>query len=251
MIRVVDVETAGLEPPAGVCQIGWCDVIPPYTDFVTEVAKPWSLSGGRGEELCHPGCPIPPEVSAVNHLIDEDVRAAPPWADVCLTVVNPDFREVGEPAWEVLAAHKAQFERQWLADEMTGGLPWICTYKCAMRLWPDAPAYNNQTLRYWLKPDGLNREIAGRGHSAFRDAYVTAHLLRDMLNEGATVEQMIEWSGQPALQVTCQIGKWRGRPWTEVDDGMLDWILGKDFDEDVKFSVRTEIERRRKEHRHG
>jgi hypothetical protein len=26
--------------------------------------------------------------------------------------------------------------------------PWICTYKCALRVWPDLDGHSNQELRY-------------------------------------------------------------------------------------------------------
>jgi len=114
------------------------------------------------------------------------------------------------------------------------------------RLWPEAPSHSNQALRYWRRPIGLDRAVAPSGHRAYQDAYVTAFLLRDLLSL-ASLEDLIEWSSEPALQVRCHIGKWRGTPWSEVDDGFLHWILGKDFDEDVVFTVKHELDRREKE----
>jgi exodeoxyribonuclease X len=144
---------------------------------------------------------------------------------------------------DVFAAHSASFERQWVTDELTGGAPWICTYKCALRLWPEAPGHSNQTLRYWRNPRGLDRSIASVAHRAYPDAYVTAHLLRDMLEE-TTLEQIIAWTSEPALLTKIRHGDLRGQPWSAADDGLLDWFLRKDFDEDVKFTVRHEIARR-------
>lgn len=233
IIRVVDVETCGLEPPAGIVEIGWCDIgHSPVMD--------WMVYEPPLAQLCHPGQSIPPETSAIHHLTDADVADALAWQDVWMFGAKPPVDGV-----RALAGHRTKFDRQWLTDERTGGLPWIDTYKCAARIWPDAPGHGNQLLRYWLKPAGLERDLATPAHRAGPDAYVTAHLLRDMLNEHATVEQLIEWSSQPVLQQRCMIGKWRGRPWSEVDDGMLNWILTKDFDEDVQFTVRHEIERRK------
>ena len=97
-----------------------------------------------------------------------------------------------------LAAHRADFEQQFCTPALTRGADWICTWKCALRLWPDCPSFSNQVLRYWRKPDGIEHERGLPAHRAFPDAYVTAFHLRDMLNE-ASVAQLIEWSNLPGL----------------------------------------------------
>lgn len=233
IIRVLDLETLGLEPPAGVCEIA-------FTNLVSTEDGGWEVESGISEWLIYPGQPIPPETSAVHHIVDEDVVGAPSFEDVTARIFAP---EANPPDATVLAAHVAKFERQWLTDEVTHGLPFICTYKAAMRLYPEAPSHSNQALRYWLRPQGLNRAIASVAHRAGPDSYVTAFLLRDMLAR-ASVADLIAWSSQPVLQRTCQFGKWRGKPWSEVDTGYLEWAADKDFDEDVLFTVRHELQRR-------
>lgn len=118
----------------------------------------------------------------------------------------------------------------------------------AARLFPDAPAHSNQGLRYFLKPPNLIREKAALAHRAAPDAYVTAHLLMLML-ERASVEQLIEWSSQPAILTRIPFGKLRGQSWDAADEGLLAWVLDKDFDEDVIFTARHHLEKRREERR--
>lgn len=230
-IRVIDLETTGFTAPEhGVCEIGWNDLHHvPGTGWVI---------GSGGTMLTDPCRTIPPEASAIHHIILEDVLERPSFDLVAGRVFR---REPTPPI--AYAAHNAKFERQWCTDEITGGVPWICTYKAALRLWPEAPGHSNQTLRYWRNPRGLDRKLASETHRAFPDAYVTAHLLRDML-EMAPVDDLIRWSSEPALQVRCHIGKWRGALWSDVDIGFLHWVAVRDFDEDVLFTVRHEIERR-------
>lgn len=243
IVRVVDLETTGLDAAEhGVVEAAWWDV---YATGYQEGGPPfrWRVADGGTEAYVNPGRPIPPEASAVHHIIDEDVANARAWANTLPLIYDPVDRD------EVVAfcAHNAKFDRQWFPDEAVGNRPWICTYKCALRLWPDAPGHSNQVLRYWRKPQGLDRAVAEQAHSAYPDAYVTAHLLRDMLNADHTVEQLVEWSSQPVLLTTVSFGKHRGARWSEVDSSYLEWVLRQDFDEDVLFTVRHEMERRKKE----
>lgn len=92
----------------------------------------------------------------------------------------------------------------------------------------------------------IDRAIADTPHRAFSDAYVTAHILRHMLQQ-VGLEQLIQWTLEPGLLPRCSIGDWRGKRWPEVDESFLYWILGKDFSEDIRFTVKHELERRKKE----
>jgi exodeoxyribonuclease X len=239
-LTAIDLETTGFTPPDHApCEVGWTDLVARSTDLAGAPSS-WDIITGTGV-YCHPGRPIPPETSAVHHIIDDDVCNAAPWSAALRAVAAPD----SALAPDVFVAHSAKFERQWITDELTGGKPWICSYKCALRLWPDAPSHSNQALRYWRKPAGLDRQVAFLAHRAFPDAYVTAFLLRDMLQE-ATVEQLIQWSNEPALLVRVPFGQSRGQRWTEVDFGFLNWVLARDFDEDVMHTAAHERERRRR-----
>lgn len=244
LIRVIDLETTGFEPPAEVIEIGWVDLVPVERDLLGAPTR-WEVTHQFRDYFVKPEGPIPPETSAIHHIVEEDVSSGMAWPDAVIEALSLTVAPAYRPT--VLAAHSAKFERLWLTDEVTSGLPWICTYKAALRLWPESPSHSNQCLRYWRRPAGLIREIASVAHRAMPDAYVTAFLLRDMLNEGAKVEDLIAWTNEPALQVTCQIGKWRGSKWRDVDDGFLSWISVRDFGEDVLFTVRTEMDRRDKD----
>ncbi len=245
IIRVVDLETTGDAPPEhSVCEIGFCDIESTATDLAGSPSA-WVVRGGFGV-FVNPGRPIPPETSAIHHIIDSDVASAPRWDDVRSDYVSNEWLEVDQPPIIALAAHSASFERKFITDEDTGGLNWICTYKCALRLFPDAPGHSNQVLRYWLSPISLDRTVANVAHRAYPDAYVTAFTLRALL-ELAPVEDLIKWSSEPALLRRVPFGKNRGALWTEIDDGLLWWVLDKDFGEDILFTARKEIERREKE----
>lgn len=239
-IRVIDFEFDGEPPEGGVIEIGYCDLVAGSKDIAGSPYD-WSVETGYSH-LCNPGGPISPESMAVHHIEDDDVILEPDWRDAIRAFLSFGASD-GVIAY---AAHNAKAERQWIRPEWMGEkpAPFICTLKSAYRLWPDAPAFKNQVLRYWRRPAGLDREAASETHRAGSDAYVTAHLLRDMLNdEGASFEQLVEWSEKPALIPRCKFGDYRqtdggrGALWSEVDEGLLRWILDKDFDEDLMFTA--------------
>lgn len=220
LIRAVDLETTGVEPADHVVEIAAWDLIPENGPVGILNAGSW---------LVKPPIPIPPAMSAIHHLIDADVSEAPAWADA-----YPHIIKAGVNAY---CAHNAKFERQWITDEITGGKPWVCTYRCALRVWTNAPSHSNQALRYWLNLD-VDRGIASYSHRAGPDAYVTVHLLRELLKH-ASVEQLIEWSSQPALLPRVTFGKHRGAEWKDIPRDYLEWLCRQpDMNEDVKFTAK-------------
>jgi exodeoxyribonuclease X len=174
---------------------------------------------------------------AIHHIQEEDVADAPYWHDIARAILDPWPRRLA------LAAHHASFEQQFCTPALTRAADWICTWKCALRLWPDSPLFSNQVLRYWKRPAGMIHARGLPAHRAFPDAYVSAYLLRDMLNE-ASVAQLIEWSSLPGLLPRVRSGPDRGKEWREIGDDALA-VFAADRDPDVRFTARTEIERRR------
>jgi exodeoxyribonuclease X len=135
-----------------------------------------------------------------------------------------------------------------IADTAHGGLPWICTVRSAKNVWPEAPGHSNQVLRYW-RDLRLDTALADPAHRAGPDAWVTAHLLIDMLKV-ATVEQMLAWTNEPRRLDRIPFGKHRGRPWAEPPEDYLRWMVGQggsgqgDKDADVVAAARQELDRR-------
>lgn len=80
------------------------------------------------------------------------------------------------------------------------------------------------------------------------DARVTAEILGELLRSGASIDDMVQWTTEPAMIQTCPLGDWRGHKWAYVDDGFLSWITRKITDRpDVVFCAQRELERLAKE----
>lgn len=229
-ILVIDIETTSDTPDASICELGWCMV-----SETEDHGGVWEV-GDIGSTLVDPGHPITPLASAVHHIVDEDVTDIAPAMGDAIQQMRKRL-----PHMDAYCAHNAKFERQYLTPFLGSEVPWICTYKAALRVWPDSPSHSNQGLRYLRKPEGLERYLANPAHRAAPDAYVTAFHLRDMLNAGVKIEQLLEWSNVPGLLTVCNIGKMRGKKWADIDSGFLNWLLDKDFDEDVKFTARHHL----------
>ncbi len=227
-VRVIDLETAG-NAATDVCEIGWQDV-------VLEDDGRWHLDEERGALFVNPGRPIGPETMAVHHILDREVADAPFWKQVAPEVLQPDGGVLA------LAAHRAAFEQRFCTPQLSGGAKWICTWKCALRLWPGLTSFSNQMLRYQRMPEGLVHELGLPAHRALPDAYVTAHHLRDMLNE-VTAEQLLAWSAEPGLLPRVPTGPYRGKDWDRVDEETLE-ALARERDVDVRYSAQEEQRKR-------
>ncbi|WP_454654101.1 DNA polymerase III subunit epsilon [Bosea beijingensis] len=227
-VRVIDLETGG-DGPHDVCEIGWQDVS-------LGADGRWEVTEERGALLVNPGRAISADTMAVHHIRDQDVVGAPYWKDIAPSVLKPEGGALA------LAAHRASFEQRYCRPRLSAGAQWICTWKCALRLWPDLPRFSNQMLRYQRKPAGLVHEIGLPAHRAMPDAYVTAHHLRDMLNE-ASLDQLIAWSAEPGLLPRVPTGPDRGKGWDQLSVSALA-ELSASRDADLRFSAQTELKRR-------
>ncbi len=81
-------------------------------------------------------------------------------------------------------------------------------------------------------------------HRALPDAYVTAHLLRRLLDE-RTVDQLLTISRYPALLRKMNFGKHKGMSFADAPADYLEWIRDKsDMNEDTKFTAKYWLQKR-------
>ena len=230
LLRVIDIETTGTEPPAEVIEFGRVDVI--SGEAGVQVQAPMA-------RLYKPLNGIPPETMAVHHLTEADFGEDTP---VC-TTDRLRLAVWGGATPDVLVAHNCGFEQQFITEAATDGLQWICAYKAALHVWRDAPRHSNHVLRYW-RGLALDPVLAMPPHRAGPDAWVTAHILADLLKE-ASIEQMIAWTKEPKPMPTIPFGKHRGASWNEVPIDYLQWMAREaNMDADAIWHASQELERR-------
>jgi exodeoxyribonuclease X len=228
IIRIIDTETCGLPPEnAQIVEVA-------TVDLVSNEEQPSLWTRGKmWSSLVNPGRSIPPESSAIHHITDEMVKDAPRFSELPPFLIGAD----------VFAAHNAKFDRECL--KLNGSLSiddpqrWICSYKCGVLLFPDAPNHKNQTLRYFLGLKLADPSIA-LPHRAMGDAYVTAALVRNYLRV-TTVDQMVEASSGPILLPKLTFGEHAMKPIAEVPKSYFEWIVRKSkgpWDEDVMHTAK-------------
>ncbi len=232
LIHVVDVETTGLLETDRVVELAAVEVTGVVADPTTGLVQ-WRV-GAPVSSFVNPQRPIPPEASGVHHICDEDVSGAP-WLGDAIGEVLP----LWETTVDVVAAHNAKFDKPFLPPLAVKR--WICTWRCSMHVFPDAPSFSNGALFYYL---GFKRGLgAPAPHRAGFDVWMTAHILTRLLEE-RSVDDLLKLSRKAVVLKRVPFGKHFNELWTEIPDGYLDWASKQDFEPDVKFTVKTEIARR-------
>lgn len=225
--RVLDFESDGLpdeDEQASICEVAFVDIDLTSPTFAI-------LPESRFESLIKTDRPMPVMAKSVHHITDEMLDDAPPRTHAYQALAS------GLSDDDVYVAHNAAFD-----SKLYSGRPqkWVCTYKCALRAWPDAERHNNQYLRYFLELD-LDPVEAMPPHRAAADVWVTAHIMQRLLAL-RPIERLIEISSDPGFLPKFTFGKHYGKTFKEVvdvDHGYLEWIVDKsDLDEDVKFTSR-------------
>lgn len=243
-----DLETLGMAPPAAVIEVGWSSLKFPHSVFANAagVDQEPPLHGARGGSVLF-GIPedqtMPPDNRAIHHIDPATLTGLP--------LFSPEgFGDAGMDDAEYAFAHNAEFEQQWLTAITR---PWICTYKVALRVLPDAPSHGNQALKYEL---GIADCPAHHPpHRALPDCIVTGLVLEQLvrivrernptLSLRDTLDRMVAITAEPRLLPRITFGKHRGQAWSEVPFSYLSWIMGSDMEADIKWNADREITRRR------
>jgi exodeoxyribonuclease X len=182
--------------------------------------------------LVRPRKHIPPGASAIHHIVDEDLKDA-----LALSEVIDRFRGA-----DVYVAHNCEFESSFFAAQGIDLGPWICTYKCALRVWPELDGHSNQELRYAL---GRATPFPGFDHylaapRCFRRCGHRRHLRR--ADQEGALERLSAMVRRAALHTKFHFGKYRGRRYDEIaasDPDYLRWIIEKsELEAGIKHSAR-------------
>lgn len=224
----IDCESTGLDPKQ---------------DRIIEVAAvKFTLDETLGsfESLVDPKIPIPASSIAVHHITQDMVEGMP----TIDHVLGPLFELIGS---HPLIGHGVKYDIEILAHHAAReNIPcklrnnqFFDTLRLA-RLYGESPSNSLETLR-----QHFNIEEEG-AHRAMSDVIVNIQVFKRLSQNFKTIDQLTNALSRPIQMKNMPLGKHKGRPLKEVPIEYLTWAARQDFDEDLLFSLRTEINRRKK-----
>lgn len=192
------------------------------------------------DELIDPGCPISSESIAIHHITEEMVKGKPKIHDVLPQIL----KLVGN---HIIVGHGIGFDIDMLSlAAEKGSIPcnmrnnrFIDTLRLA-RLYGESPVNSLEQLR-----KHFNIPLEG-AHRAMSDVIVNVAVFKHLAKKFKTIEQLFEALSRPIQMKTMPLGKHKGRPFKEVPLQYLQWAAHQEFDQDLLFSIRSELKRRKK-----
>jgi exodeoxyribonuclease X len=235
IIALLDTETTGTNPQL--------DQLVEFAAIKLDTTNlsPLDIDSALGKSISFtlkPEVPISAEASAVHHLTHHHLTHSFSQTEGHAAIANY------LAGVDILAAHNAAFDKQFLPPQFAN-TPWLCTYRCARHLVPDAPRYGNQVLRYHL---GLDPQIPMHlaPHRALYDVHVTAALLIHLLGlVGNEPQALVTLTNTPILLSKMTFGVHYNKPFTEIPTSYLQWLTTlTDKDPDFMHTVRWHLAQR-------
>lgn len=192
------------------------------------------------ETLINPERAIPEESIKIHHITDDMVQQAPLMRDVLPKVLEM----IGN---HIIIGHGVKFdvdlviksaERAHLPTTLQHN-PTLDTLRMA-RLYGESPINSLEQLR---KHFNIEEEGA---HRAMSDVIVNMDVFKKLCKEYRSLEDLFESLSRPIMMKIMPLGKHKGRPLKELPLDYLRWAANKDFDQDLLFSLRSEIKRRKR-----
>lgn len=192
------------------------------------------------ETLVNPGCPIPETSQEIHKISQEMIEGKPPIAEVL-----PEFLKMIEG--HVLIGHGIGFDIALIAAEAKRHQiptdiekqPFLDTLRMA-RLYGESPVNSLQQLRqhFNIEPQGA--------HRAMSDVLVNIEVFKYLAKAYRSLDDLFAALQHPIRLKTMPLGKHKGRKFEEIPIEYLLWASRKDFDQDLLYSIRSEIKNRKK-----
>jgi DNA polymerase-3 subunit epsilon len=192
------------------------------------------------ETLIDPEISIPEASTAIHHITNEMVQGKPKIAEV-LTKVLSLLKN------EVIIGHGVGFdlavlEKEALRSGILVSFPKdriVDTLRLA-RLYGQSPTNSLEMLRHHFN---IQEEGA---HRAMSDVIVNIQVFKHLAKQFRSLNELLERLKHPILMKAMPLGKHKGRAFAELPLDYLRWAVRQEFDQDLIFSLQTEMKKRKK-----
>ncbi len=192
------------------------------------------------ETLIDPEREIPQTSQDIHNISQEMIAGKPKIREVLPKILEM----IGS---HIIVGHGINFDISLIANEAKRAAvpnnilsqPYIDTLRLA-RLYGESPVNSLERLRqhFNIAPEGA--------HRAMSDVIVNIEVFKFLSKGFQTTEQIQQILQKPIKIKIMPLGKHKGRRFDEIPLEYLIWAEKKDFDQDLLFSIRTEIRNRRR-----
>lgn len=192
------------------------------------------------ESLVHPGRAIPEESIRIHNITQDMVKGKPKIHEVLPKVIEMISDHI-------IVGHGVGFDIHLISrDARRHSIP--CNIKSNLffdtlrmaRIYGESPKNSLENLRTHFN---INEEGA---HRALNDVIVNVEVFKKLARRYKTTKELQKILEKPIKLKTMPLGKHKGRPLKEVPLQYLKWAAYMDFDQDLLYSIRSEIKRRQK-----
>jgi len=214
----------------------------PINDRVIELAiVKFTLSEtlGRFESLIDPECPISEESLAIHHISREMLLGKPKIESLLPEILQFIGRDL-------IVGHSVGLDIQLIVNAAKRmnmpctllARPYIDTLRLA-RHYGDSPNNSLENLA-----QHFNVPSAG-AHRAMTDVEMNIEVFKHLIRRYQTLEQVMDILSRPIKMKYMPLGKHKGRPFSEIPLQYLQYAARLDYDQDLLFSIRSELKRRK------
>ncbi len=224
----LDCESTGLEPK---------------TDRIVEIAVTrftFEQILQQFESLINPECDIPKTSQDIHKISAEMIADKPKIKEVLPHILQMIDRHVivGHGIYFDMSLIAAEAERHGIPTKILQQ-PYIDTLRLA-RLYGESPINSLEHLRQHFN-------IAFEGaHRAMNDVIVNIEVFKYLTKTFKSTQEILKVLQKPIKLRTMPLGKHKGRKFDEIPVEYLLWAEKKDFDQDLLYSIRSELKNRRR-----
>jgi DNA polymerase-3 subunit epsilon len=193
------------------------------------------------ETLVNPECPISIESIKIHHITDDMVKHSPLIRDVLPKVLDM----IGS---NIIVGHGIQFDIEILHE---------AAKRCGMesRLLENESIDTLRMARNYGQSPQNSLEILRKhfnipdegAHRAMSDVIVNIDVFRKLMQEYKDLDHLKEVLSKPIRMQRMPLGKHKGRLFKDIPLEYLKWAANKDFDQDLLYSIRYELKRRKQQ----